>query len=213
MGQGLPNAPPASQPVSLKLIALDPGHGGIDRGTVQNGIEEASLVLCYATEIGTELEKRGFAVVYTRGHVEPLERVRLERRGEITKGAHADLVVSLHVNAAALPDGKTPNPAPSGAIVFYSAVSEVARRVAERIFKGLPAMLTSGRNAHVFAAHAESWPRVYNVLKVHPPASLLIELGFASNPGEAEYLARLSTIREVVQAVADAIEEVAKGKA
>lgn len=79
------------------VIAIDPGHGGVDPGAIgHGGIYEKNLVLAYSNELRKALLATGrYEVVLTRDRdiFLPLrERVRLARQ------AQADLFLSLHVN-------------------------------------------------------------------------------------------------------------------
>jgi N-acetylmuramoyl-L-alanine amidase len=79
------------------VIAIDPGHGGVDPGAIgHGGVYEKNLVLAYARDLKRALEETGrFHAVLTRERdiFLPLrERVRLARQAE------ADLFLSLHVN-------------------------------------------------------------------------------------------------------------------
>ncbi|MEK9661533.1 MAG: N-acetylmuramoyl-L-alanine amidase [Alphaproteobacteria bacterium] len=80
------------------VIAIDPGHGGVDPGAIgKGGVYEKNLVLDYARNLRRALLATGrYDVVLTRDRdiFLPLrERVRLARQSE------ADLFLSLHVNS------------------------------------------------------------------------------------------------------------------
>jgi N-acetylmuramoyl-L-alanine amidase len=78
-------------------IALDPGHGGWDIGTVgRMGLMEKDLALDIVTRLGKLLERRlGAEVIYTRNDDRYLP---LEERAQIANLAQADLFVSIHAN-------------------------------------------------------------------------------------------------------------------
>mgnify|MGYP006281827207 CR=1 FL=1 len=82
----------------LDTIVLDPGHGGKDPGATANGLYEKSIVLDVAHKLGDYIENRlGINVVYTRTD----DRfIPLEERGHMANKAGAKLFISLHVNAA-----------------------------------------------------------------------------------------------------------------
>ncbi len=82
---------------SKHVVVLDPGHGGVDPGAIGvSGAYEKNIVLVYAHDIKRRLEATGrFKVLMTRDRdvFLPLrERVRFGQHAE------ADLFVSLHVN-------------------------------------------------------------------------------------------------------------------
>jgi len=82
----------------LDTIVLDPGHGGKDPGATANGLYEKTIVLDVAHKLGDYIENRlGINVVYTRTD----DRfIPLEERGHMANKAGAKLFISLHVNAA-----------------------------------------------------------------------------------------------------------------
>lgn len=82
----------------VKTIVIDPGHGGKDPGCVYGGAKEKDINLAVALLLGDMIKEGlpGVRVVYTR------ERdvfVDLDRRGKIANEQHADLFISIHVNA------------------------------------------------------------------------------------------------------------------
>ncbi len=84
------------------VIALDPGHGGVDPGAMRAGVVEKKLVLQFSRELKRELEKTGrYRVVMTRDsdvYVPLRERVERARR------ARADLFISIHADAVEVGD-------------------------------------------------------------------------------------------------------------
>ncbi len=93
-----PGSGQASIP-ALKVIALDPGHGGQDSGKVNERLKiyEKTMVLDLAIRLEKLLKARGYKVVLTRRDDRFLE---LADRPQIATKAKADLLISLHFNAA-----------------------------------------------------------------------------------------------------------------
>jgi len=85
------------------LVAIDPGHGGAERGAVNEalGLVEKELALEVAKRLAARLEARGFRIVLTRYDDRP---VSLAERAEIANRAGAALFVSIHFNAADSPE-------------------------------------------------------------------------------------------------------------
>ncbi len=84
----------ASGPRDLRVIVLDPGHGGDDPGVVANNVVEKDLTLKLARLLRTELERRlAVRVVLTR---EDDRAVPPGVRAERANRARADLVLALH---------------------------------------------------------------------------------------------------------------------
>lgn len=84
---------------SLKVIVIDPGHGGKDTGAVsRSGFHEKDITLRVARALKRELqEKLGVKVVLTRNADIYLT---LEERTEKANKLGADLFISIHVNSA-----------------------------------------------------------------------------------------------------------------
>jgi N-acetylmuramoyl-L-alanine amidase len=81
-----------------RVIAIDPGHGGVDPGTVGgSGTYEKHITLSMAREIRDRLQATGrYKVVLTR------DRdifVRLRDRIAVSREAGAELFVSIHADA------------------------------------------------------------------------------------------------------------------
>ncbi len=91
------------------IVAIDAGHGGIDPGASgANGVYEKNITLKYAKSLKRELKKHNVKVIMTRTND---ETVPLTNRVRIAKQAHADLFISLHMDAHE-------NPKTSGMTVY-----------------------------------------------------------------------------------------------
>jgi N-acetylmuramoyl-L-alanine amidase len=114
-----------------RLVVLDAGHGGPDggmHGPIGGGssVLEKNVTLNVAKRIGAALGQRGIDVKYTRTRD---TLIALSDRGRIANDAHADLFVSIHVNAAN-PGWKDPAGARGFETYFLAeAKTEDARRV------------------------------------------------------------------------------------
>jgi len=83
-------------PLAVQTVVLDPGHGGIDSGTLTPfGMLEKDLTWDIARRLGRMLENSRVHVVLTRPGD---ENISLKERTEIANRAQADLFVSIHVN-------------------------------------------------------------------------------------------------------------------
>jgi len=86
-----------ARPGRVRVIVIDPGHGGADAGVTVGTDVEKDLALALARLVRTELVHRlGVQVVLTRDDDRPLTA---EQRAEIANHAHADLLLSLHFDA------------------------------------------------------------------------------------------------------------------
>jgi len=96
-------AQPAPQPLTKSadprpLVVLDPGHGGIDTGTVApTGQMEKDIVLDFAKRLRERIERSGkFRVLMTRNDD---TYVPLDERVHIARNAGASLFVSIHADS------------------------------------------------------------------------------------------------------------------
>ena len=121
----------ATQLKFRRLVVVDAGHGGPDggmHGPLGGGpeVREKDITLNVAKRVGAALNERGIDVKYTRT-TDTL--IALSDRGRIANDAHADLFVSIHVNAAN-PGWKDPGGARGYETYFLAeAKTEDARRV------------------------------------------------------------------------------------
>lgn len=125
--------PDFSRGPAVRMVAIDPGHGGADSGSRgPNGVLEKDVTLGVARRLRSVLENRlGLRVVLTR---ERDETVDLDARAAIANNNKADLFISLHANASA-------RPAATGAEVFYLGIDEYgaeAQELAERDVQPIP---------------------------------------------------------------------------
>lgn len=82
--------------LNMKTIMVDAGHGGKDPGAAGNGVKESTMVLKLAKIVGAKLKARGFNVIYTR---DSENFISLEKRSELANSRKVDMFLSLHVNA------------------------------------------------------------------------------------------------------------------
>ncbi len=129
-------APAARATSGLRLphvVALDAGHGGPDVGMLgplrgRKFLREKDVTLAVTKDVADELQRRGVGVVLTRT-TDTL--ISLRDRGRIARAGHADLFVSVHVNAAN-PHWKDAAGARGFETYFLAeAKTEDARRVAQ----------------------------------------------------------------------------------
>ena len=237
----------AGQPRRARqLVVVDAGHGGVDpgmRGPIYGGpkIVEKDVTLDVAKRVGAALNRRGIDVKYTRT-TDTL--IALDDRGRIANEAHADLFVSIHVNAAN-PNWKDPGGARGFETYFLSeAKTEDARRVEQmenEVVKfetrttgpssdALSFVLNDmAQNEHLREANELADLIQTRLARIHPGPSrgvkqagfrvlvtafmpaVLVEIGFGSNPADAEFMTDRKHVDEMSAAIADAVVEYLKG--
>lgn len=177
-----------------KVVVLDPGHGGIDPGawSREHRILEKDIVLDIALMTRDYLEAAGASVILTRetdtdlatdladGAFESLkERSRkdLHRRAEIVAAVRPDVFLSIHANSF-------PSSIWYGAQTFYyNGGHPASKRLAELLQEEL------ARQTQNTTRKASDRIDQY-VLRVSEVPSATVEVGFLSNPREAELLSR-----------------------
>jgi N-acetylmuramoyl-L-alanine amidase len=120
-------------PPPRRLVVIDAGHGGPDRGmsgttSTRRRIEEADITLAVSRKLRDVLKARGVDVLMTRT-TDTL--IALRDRGRLANEAGGTLFLSIHVNAAN-PRWSNPRSARGFETYFLSdAKTEDERRVAE----------------------------------------------------------------------------------
>lgn len=222
------------------VVAIDPGHGGIDPGAERAGLKEAGLMLTLAEELAEALEAAGMVPVLTR---EEDSFVPLQERMTLARAAGADVLLSLHADALQEDDA-------SGASVYTltdEAVDEASGKMVERhqgsdLLAGLD--LRGEEDAVATAlmdlARAETVPRSRRLAEVlarelgaagatvndhalrqAPLAvlsaadfpSVLVETGFLSDAGDRERLSTPGGRAAIVRGVVAGLQAWAKGEA
>ena len=164
-------------------VVIDAGHGGIDGGVVGvDGVKESDLNLAYAKELGAVFERSGFNVVYTRkteGGLYGLPSKGFKRRDmlarkEVIDNAHANLVISVHMN-------KFSQSYRQGPQVFYQEGKENGQILAQSLQRVF--------NEYTGNSHEAIAGDYYMCREIDCP-SVIVECGFLSNADEC---ARLQT--------------------
>lgn len=86
----------------IKVIVIDPGHGGHDPGAVGNDLREKDLTLAIAQRAANYLRVRGADVRLTRNDDRVFHSNKaadLNARADFANNLHADYFVSIHINA------------------------------------------------------------------------------------------------------------------
>lgn len=92
-----PLATPVRNRSRMALVAIDPGHGGRDRGFYSGSRFEKTYTLLLAQELKTQLARAGIKATLVRSTD---EYVDLTERADRAASRKANLLVSLHYNAA-----------------------------------------------------------------------------------------------------------------
>lgn len=188
-----------TMPLSGKVIAVDPGHGGPDGGaSSKDGVIEKDINLAIALHLRDYLQQAGAVVVMTRevdkdlaspgtkGYSKRKTEDLLERV-ELIKRSNADLLLSIHLNS--ITSSKW-----SGAQTFYNPDKPGGDVLAHHIQNELRKNL---ENTDRVAKANESF---YPLKAINQPGAL-VEVGFLSNPQEAQLMASEKYQKKVAAAV------------
>jgi N-acetylmuramoyl-L-alanine amidase len=175
-----------------KRIVIDPGHGGLDRGSVGTGpagdVAESDVVWDIATLLEGRMTATGMETLLTRSQSTSPADVE---RAALANSWGADLVLSLHADAHRSPRAE-------GVATFHfgnpegtsSSMGELLASYVQRELVVRTGML-DGRT------HARTW----ELLRRTRMPTVQVELGYLSNSGD---LAQLADPR-VRSTVADAL--------
>jgi N-acetylmuramoyl-L-alanine amidase len=186
-----------SLPLSGAIVAIDPGHGGFDGGaSSKNGLIEKDVSLSISLYLRDFLQQAGALVVMTRevdedlvqeGKKGQLKKEDIRRRVQIINESSADMTVSIHLNAI-------PSPRWYGAQTFYNPVKQDNAALAYLIQDEIKAKL----------GNTDRLPKkkgdMYILNNVTMP-SALVEVGFLSNPKEAEMLGDKNYQKKMANAI------------
>ncbi|BAS27152.1 N-acetylmuramoyl-L-alanine amidase [Limnochorda pilosa] len=177
----------ASPRVGGRLVVLDPGHGGLDRGAGDTDLSEKLVNLDIASRLGEALKRRGFEIAMTRSDD---TFIPLWERAALANALSADLFVSIHSNAAV--DG-----AAEGIETYYLPKQPNNQILAQAVQRELVRTL---RRKDRGVKSNNFW-----VLRDAEVPAILVEVSFITNPQEKELLGRETYRKEAAEAVATGI--------
>ncbi len=193
-------------------VMLDPGHGGIDPGAQHGGVRESDLVLTMAETLAARLRAEGARVSLTRtddSFVSLPERVARANR------AGADVFISLHADAVQVgsASGASVHTLPERAMAAADrfllhelgtaamasdppadaattrALMQVARRHSAAAAEALADELVRSLEAEGLPLYKRPRKRSnFVVLRAADMPSVLVELGFLSEPADRDRL-------------------------
>ena len=156
---------------TAKTFVIDAGHGGFDKGSNNGNIVESEYSLELAQKIQQLAKKKNINVILTRDGNDFLD---LQSRVDKMHELNPELVISLHLNSSSNKELK-------GAEVFINKDNTDANT--EKIGTELAQLVSinSIENRGLKKAN-------FKILRDSKKPTFLIELGFASNPTDAETL-------------------------
>lgn len=185
--------------ISGKIIVLDPGHGGSDPGAIgPTGLQEKQVTLPVAEYLKSILEAKGAKVILTRTtdvdvygpHASGVDE--LQARVNVANGNQADAFMSIHINSFS-------NPNVGGIATYYFDGSDQSKKLASSV---------QGQIAEHSGFNGDRGIQPGNlyVLRHSLMPSILVELGFISNPTEEGHLKESSTQKDFANELAKGLE-------
>jgi N-acetylmuramoyl-L-alanine amidase len=227
-GETITEAPPLVEPLSpaktdatqperrVRVIVIDPGHGGMDSGTKSTVIAEKDLTLALARRLKTALQTRlGATVLLTRDADIALDN---EARSAVANNNQANLFVSLHAGYSSnkidsassvfvmkedFGDGFAATSAPRdqlflpwylGYRTHRQASGVAAKIVQEELNKTIPGWKFPIRTAPLAILSSATMP------------ALLLEIGNLNNPVNAQTLVDSGFQSRLIGTLVDAIQ-------
>jgi N-acetylmuramoyl-L-alanine amidase len=226
---------PPARGSGKKIVVIDPGHGGLDSGTVGvNGLMEKDLALATGLKLARNLRARGYTVFMTRDND---TFIPLRQRVAIARADKADLFIALHADSNpdaevtgssiyTLNDGRSDREA--AAMARRENQSDVIAGVdlsgdnnpVAPILINLAQRDTINKSSRFATNALGTMGKVTDILarSPHRSASLavlvapdvpavLIELGYLSNAGDAGQMNTDAWRTRVADAIADAVDQ------
>lgn len=217
--------------LGVSRIVIDPGHGGHDPGAKGGGMNEAELVL----DVALRLEKLlaalpGVEVALTRrGN----DFVALQERTAIANRENADLFLSIHANASAVPSARgvetyflnfASNQGAAAVAARENATSDQTMGALQDVVKSIALnskrdesrdfatyvqreMLDSLRSSNKALKDLGVKQAPFVVLIGASMPSVLAEISFLTNPQEAKLLKGGSYRQKIARALFEGIRE------
>ena len=217
--------------LGVSRIVIDPGHGGHDPGAKGEDTTEAELVLDVALRLEKMLGKMpGVEVVLTR---RDNQFVALQERTAIANREGADLFLSIHANASAVPSARgvetyflnfASNQNAAAVAARENATSEQNMGVLQDVVKAIALnskrdesrdfatyvqreMLESLRGANKTIKDLGVKQAPFVVLIGASMPSVLAEISFLTNPQEAKLLRSSGYRQRIAQALFEGIKD------
>lgn len=185
------NSEPESEP-SGATVVIDAGHGGSDPGSVGNGQQEKVINLQIAHKLAhkleTQLNNLGYNVVMTRSGD---KYHSLSDRVAVANNSGADIFFSIHANSF-------PSSQVSGIETYHHSGSSNGNRLASLVQE------ETIRSTGAFDRGIKS--AEFLVLRETVMPATLIEVGFLSNPTEAELIADDGYQNKLVSGMVEGIQ-------
>jgi N-acetylmuramoyl-L-alanine amidase len=176
-----------------KVVVLDPGHGGSDRGACAHGLEEAAIAEDLAARLEGRLSAVGVRAILTRG---PDSCPTDEQRAALANDVQADLLVSLHVDASSSPRCQ------GVSSYHFGTGSGTTSTVGEHLASLVQREVVARTGLLDCRVHHKTW----GVLRLTQMPAVRLELGHLTNAEDAAQLADPAFRDTVAEALLVAVQ-------
>ena len=190
---------------SIKLILIDPGHGGMDGGAMsKRGTVEKHINLSISLKVRDKLEDLGYEVIMTREednglytesrNIYKMKKEDLNKRCNMKRNSNCDLFISIHQNF--FPDNSCCGPQ-----IWYSKNEEsnIFAHITQENFN-----YDLGYNKRIEKEEGNA----YKILRCYTNIpSVIVECGFLSNPKEEELLKTEIYQDKIASSIVKSIQE------
>lgn len=175
----------------MKIICVDPGHGGTQPGAVNGRFKEKTATLAISLKLRDKLKEAGFKVVMTR---DTDIDVSLKSRCKISNDCGANAFISIHLNSCHSDE-------PHGAETWkWHKTRPFSKTLADAVQADLIAA-TGAKNRGVKESD------VYYVLKHTKASALVVECGFISNNEECHTLFNPDYQEKIAEGICEGIKK------
>lgn len=216
------------------MVALDPGHGGIDPGATRDGIAEKDIALTFGLEVAALLQGTGrYDVFMTRSD----DRfVSLSNRVFLAREVDADIFISLHANTVTKGNAsgatmyvlseKASDPEAAALAVLENKADTIAGWTQNEqngdivgVLKDMARNATAIRSRNAARALVSNFGSTvgviqsrplrsanFKVLRAHDMPSVLVELGFMTNAHDLKRMTSPAWRAQAADALLNALD-------
>jgi N-acetylmuramoyl-L-alanine amidase len=183
-----------------RIVVLDPGHGGDDKGTLAHGLTESEVTLDLARRIEGRLSAIGVTVLFTRSATTGPDDLL---RAAMANQAGADIMLSLHCDSA-------DQARASGVATFFwgldrfGAWSAVGEHLANLIQREIV--------SRTGLADCRTHPRGWQLLQRTQMPTVRIEAGYLTHEQDAARLAEPAFLDTLAEAIVIALQRMYLGE-
>lgn len=198
--------PPAKSGGTLagKLIVIDPGHGGREKGAVSGGCCEKDINLRIAKTLVAALQEQGARTIITRSTDEV---VGLAARSQVAIDNNADFFISIHCNS------NSGNGSASGIETYYHMREPSPMALAYAVHAGVCQRTgMCDRHARSDRSLYASGLKVLKCLENTNIPGILLECGYVNNTSDRSKLLNSDYRRKLSQGIIAGLKAYIEGK-